>query len=78
MDFQGSGLGKNGQVMKEPIKPIWRSKFEGLVFGKRERSDVACDISDVGSTARSNKSYTSKECISCSYYSKDGHTEDKC
>ena len=78
MGFQGSGLGKHGQGMKEPIKPIWRSKFEGLGFVKRERSNVAHDRSDLGSTTGSNKSCASKESISCSHYSKDGHTKDKC
>ena len=72
MDFQGSRLGK------EPIKPIWRSKFESLGFGKREGSSVACNRSYVSSTAGLNKSCSSKECISCSHCNKDGHTEDKC
>ena len=57
MGFQGSGLGK------EPIKPIWRSKFEGLGFCKRERSDVSHDRSNVSSTTVLNKSYSNKESI---------------
>ena len=63
MGFQGSGLRKHGQGMKEPIKSIWRSKFEGLGFGKRERSDVSHDRSNVSSTTVLNKSYSNKESI---------------
>jgi hypothetical protein len=71
--FQGSGLGK------EPIKPIWRSKFESLGFGEREGPSIACNRSDVSSsTAGLNKSCSSKECISCSHCNRDGHIEDKC
>lgn len=36
MGFQGSGLGKHGQGMKEPIQSIWRPRYTGLGFGKCE------------------------------------------
>lgn len=41
MRFKGSRLGENGQGMKDPIQPVWRPKFEGLGFSKRDRVDVA-------------------------------------
>ena len=78
MGFKGMGLGSYGQGMKGLIQPIWRPKFEGLGFDKRERFDVSCSRSNVTSTTGSNKSHLSKECISSSHCRRDGHTKDKC
>lgn len=67
MGYKGQGLGKYGQGMREPIKPIMRPKHEGLVY-----------VAGKGSNTVVTKFVKEMECVQCCHCNRKGHAKDTC
>lgn len=61
MGYEGKGLGKHEQGMREPIQLVVRPKNEGLGYGERDENNVT----SVTCSCKSPKSMEFKECSHC-------------